>query len=421
MKIRPRKKRPTSPGVPTVQTRMDLINLLIRKRGYRRYLEIGCFADQCFREIAVEHKVGVDPCSGGTVRMTSDAYFAEAIERGERFDIVFIDGLHHHDQVYRDVINALEVLTPGGAILMHDCLPPDRYHETAADGNIQFCGTCWRAFVMFRQRPDLDAITANFDYGVGLIRKVPNPLPITIGKTMDQLTYDDFLANRQAWMRPQDPMVFQIIAGRPWGSSVPPSIAVLVIGKSDEEIAWFKEQSPHVEEEARFVYVSNPGRRHGATAAIANPFIDSATEDVVAVIHADTTFAPGSLKKFASMASEGPYLVGIVGRREQTPGEPFSGYVWCNDGGGEVSTLDSSSVFFRRDLGLRFDGVTFPDFHCVVEDLCLQARAKGVRSVVGDAKASHLGSATEPTWNAEFYKYRDRLLQKYPGQQIFTV
>src|SRR4029450_4170269 len=86
MKIRPRKKRPTSPGVPTVQTRMDLINLLIRNRGYRGYLEIGCFADQCFREIAVEHKVGVDPCSGGTVRMTSDAYFAEAIERRERFD-----------------------------------------------------------------------------------------------------------------------------------------------------------------------------------------------------------------------------------------------------------------------------------------------------------------------------------------------
>jgi len=36
---------------PTMTKRWDLINLLIRKRGYKRYLEIGCFGDDCFREI----------------------------------------------------------------------------------------------------------------------------------------------------------------------------------------------------------------------------------------------------------------------------------------------------------------------------------------------------------------------------------
>jgi hypothetical protein len=271
---------------------------------------------------------------------------------------------------------------------------------------------------MMRERPDLDAIVGDFDYGVGLIRKVSNPLPITIGKTMDELTYADFVQNRALWMRPQPPFVFDMIAARPWG---PLSIAVLVIGKSDEEIEDFKRKSPHVEQEARMVYVSNPGRKFGGTAAIANPFLDAATEDVVAIVHADTTFAPKALGVFAKAAVDRNCLTGIVGRTALTPGEPFSGYVWCTDKGGSVSTLDSSSVFFQRSLGLRFDGQVFNDFHCVVEDLCLQARAKGVQSYVPRADASHLGTATEPTWNDNFWRYRQKLLDKYPGAEIFTI
>jgi hypothetical protein len=412
--------QPIAGPLPT-RDKMDhiqLINLFIRKRGYKRYLEIGCFADTCFNQIQADVKVGVDPASGGTVRMTSDEYFAQAIAEGTKFDLIFIDGLHHHDQVYRDIINALECLAPGGCIMMHDCLPPDRNHETAENGEVQFCGTCWRAFAMIRERTDLDAITGDFDYGVGLIRRVPNPLPIKIGKTMDELTYADFTANREAWMRPLDPMVFDIIADRPWG---PPSLALMVIGKSDEEIEAFKAGSPHVEQEARVVYVSNPGRRHGATAAIANPFIEAATEDVVAIVHADTAFAPGALGVFSAAAVDHNCLTGIVGRVEYVDGDPGMGYTWCTGAGGVVSTLDSCSVFMRRSLGLRFDGATFDDFHCVVEDLCLQARALGVRAYVPPAAASHVGTATEATWNDSFWRYRQKLLDKYPGQVIHTV
>ena len=191
--------------------RIQLINLLIEKRGYKRYLEIGCLTDECFSQIRAETKVGVDPVSGGTVRKTSDAFFADAIEAGERFDIIFIDGLHHHDQVYRDVENSLACLSSGGAIVMHDCLPPDRNYETSA-----FCWTVWRAFVQFRKRPDLDAIVGDFDFGCGLIRKVTNPLPLKLDKGMDELSYDDFLANRQTWMRPASPAVLQALVEQGW-------------------------------------------------------------------------------------------------------------------------------------------------------------------------------------------------------------
>lgn len=398
--------------------RIQLINLFITKRGYKRYLEIGCFEDHCFRQINAEVKVGVDPVSGGTVRATSDEFFKGAIERQEKFDIIFIDGLHHHDQVYRDVENSLACLADGGAILMHDCLPPDRNHETAASGEIQLCGTVWRAFVKFRERPDLDAIVADCDYGVGLIRKVPNPLPLAPTKPMDALTYDDFVAHRAEWMRPVHPTVFAIVADRPWH---PLQIAVLVIGKNDEDIATFKAKNPHVENEARMVYVSNPGRKLGGTAAIANPFLDAATEDVVGVVHADTVFGEGSLRVFARAAVDHNAVVGIVGRKQPDPDQPFSGYVWCSEGGGYVSTLDSCSLFFRRSLGFRYDGATFDDFHCVSEDICLQAASRGIPSFVPSANASHLGGGGNADWDQQFWAYRAKLVQKYPGITFHTI
>ena len=51
--------------------------------------------------------------------MTSDEFFEL---NNEKFDFVFVDGLEH-DQVRRDVENALRCLNPGGYIALHDMLP----------------------------------------------------------------------------------------------------------------------------------------------------------------------------------------------------------------------------------------------------------------------------------------------------------
>jgi hypothetical protein len=401
-----------------IENRIDVINLLIEKRGYRRYLEIGCWEDNAFANIIAAEKVGVDPVEGGTVRQSSDEFFERAIADGEKFDVIFIDGDHHHDQVFRDVENSLLCLTNGGAVLMHDCLPPDRIYETKSPTRDVYYGTAWRAFVQFRTRPDLDAIVGDFDCGLALIRKVANAQPLVLDKTMDELTYDDFVAHRQEWMRPVDPIVFQILADRHWG---PISIALLVIGKSDEEIQWFREHSPHVEEEARVVLVANPGMKYGGTAAIANPFLETATEDVVGIVHADTTFAAGALEVFAREAIERRCVTGIVGRRAPDPEDRFSGYTWCTDGGGFVSTLDSCSIFFQRKHGLRFDGATFDSFHCVVEDICLQAHRMNMRAFVPAVKAGHVGNGGAGAWNDQFWAYRAKLVAKYPDIIFHTI
>jgi predicted O-methyltransferase YrrM len=40
-----------------------------------------------------------------------------------KFDLIFLDGLHHATTVYQEVPAALEVLNPGGLILLHDFFP----------------------------------------------------------------------------------------------------------------------------------------------------------------------------------------------------------------------------------------------------------------------------------------------------------
>ncbi len=395
----------------------DVINALIQTHGYRRYLEIGCDLDACFNAIACDVKVGVDPVRGGNVRATSDSYFAT---RPEPFDIIFIDGDHRHPQVYRDIENSLAYLATGGTIVMHDCMPPALIYESPG-----FCGTVWRAFAKFRERVDLDGIVGEFDFGVGMIRLRPNPSPIVLPKSMDELTYKDLIVNRHAWMRPVSDVEMMAIAKGAKGSDASrPSVAVLVLGKSEEEVEQFKTRSPDALSEARFVFVANPGKKLGGYATIANAFLDECTEDVVGVVHADTGFGPGAIRGLVHAALDhGGQLVGIVGRANPCADDPdpWKSYVWGVGGGGAVSTLDSCSVFFPRALALRFDGATFDDFHCVVEDLCLQARARGIGSFVPPVQAGHIGGSGSDVWATAFNLYRDKLFKKWPKDTIYTV
>ena len=161
---------------------------MIDLHGYNRYLEVGCGNDDTFAEIICRTKVGVDSTSGGTLRMTSDEFFAQ---NDEKFDLIFIDGYHHHDQVFKDITNALAALTTRGMLVLHDCSPRNPYEEGP-----HRCYTAWRAFAQFRDHPRLDSMVCNFDYGVGLIMQRPNRSPFDVGLSMDELTFDDLVENR---------------------------------------------------------------------------------------------------------------------------------------------------------------------------------------------------------------------------------
>jgi SAM-dependent methyltransferase len=148
--------------------RTTVVNKLISMDGSDNYLEIGCAENLLFDTVAAAHKVGVDPAQGGTHRMTSDAFFAA---NRERFDVVFIDGLHVYDQVRRDVANALGVVRPGGWIALHDMFPRDWIEENVPQiSTSRWTGDPWKVAFELALSPDVDFRLVAIDHGVGIVR-----------------------------------------------------------------------------------------------------------------------------------------------------------------------------------------------------------------------------------------------------------
>ena len=174
--------------------RRDFLRFLVETHGYNKYLEVGVLGEHLtFEHVPAPFKVGVDPVSGGTHRMTSDEFFAQ---NKENFDLIFVDACHHHENVFRDVSNALKCLRPGGTIALHDCFPPTEQYE-----RLEVCGTAWRAFSHFRQDTSLDGAVGNFDYGVGVILRRPNSLPIKLPRPFRDLTYPEMIDHKDTWAR----------------------------------------------------------------------------------------------------------------------------------------------------------------------------------------------------------------------------
>lgn len=165
--------------------RYDIINLLLRHTQARRYLEIGVRnpADN-FDRIQADFKVSVDPglevsLNQATFPLTSDDFFA-GLRSGklklahERFDVILIDGLHLAEQAYRDYLHAMELLSPDGFLVMHDCNPPtvfharENYHEEGPAGGF-WNGTTWKAFQRIRGETERKTVVVDTDWGVGVV------------------------------------------------------------------------------------------------------------------------------------------------------------------------------------------------------------------------------------------------------------
>ena len=101
------------------------------------YLEIGVQAGKTFRSLNFEHMDGVDPKflfdvnkTTGNGRhlyeVTSDEFFSQNLGV-EKYDLVFIDGLHTYDQTYRDFCNVCLRLHSRSIVIIDDVLPCDKY------------------------------------------------------------------------------------------------------------------------------------------------------------------------------------------------------------------------------------------------------------------------------------------------------
>ena len=208
--------------IPNKVTRIEVIQQAISRLRCRKYLEIGVRDGECFCSLTVAEKIGVDPVAPQPdvlaemrkpgvqyFSLTSDDFFQQAATQvlADGVDVVFIDGLHTYEQAYRDCSNALKYLTPGGLILLHDCLPrseveaqPARNNEDAMRilstvPNGVWVGDVWKAIVRLRsQHSDVQTCVLHSDHGIGLVHRAQNRSRLQLSlPQVEAMTYADLV------------------------------------------------------------------------------------------------------------------------------------------------------------------------------------------------------------------------------------
>jgi hypothetical protein len=153
--------------------RLEVLNRIAACRGFDSYLEIGVHnSSLVFDKVECDYKTGVDPdpkAVGVTHRMTSDQFFRD---NRSAFDLIFIDGCHDSVQVFRDILNAVTILNHSGVIVLHDCLPPDAWHQRPASeynpGEL-WTGDVWKAALRWFNVSNHLCRIVDCDYGCGFV------------------------------------------------------------------------------------------------------------------------------------------------------------------------------------------------------------------------------------------------------------
>jgi SAM-dependent methyltransferase len=190
----------------------DLINYFIEKLGYESYLEIGLGNSvkvmyESFNRIVCKNKIGIDPSKlysglnrSDTYNCTSDVFFEN---NEQKFDIIFVDGLHEYTQVKKDVDNALECLNKNGIIVMHDIGP---FNEAQIASTAS--GTAYKAWMdLVCNRNDLAFSAYFFDPSrfdgdvVGLVSRGKNTPVKLHNAEPDDRSYAVFDSNRSQLLK----------------------------------------------------------------------------------------------------------------------------------------------------------------------------------------------------------------------------
>jgi hypothetical protein len=211
--------------------RVQLLQNIINRIRSRHYMEIGIKNGDTFLKIRSRRKFAIDPNYRVSLknklksfldypwnlfnqyfRMPSNDFFLHHknafAARG--VNVIFIDGLHTYEQSLQDTINALDVLSENGVIILHDCNPKDSVSALPAgsaaladkqrqsDSVFEWCGDVWKTIVYLRaMRPDLNVRVFDCDFGLGVVYKGAPEKPLELTKEdIQDMTYKDLEANR---------------------------------------------------------------------------------------------------------------------------------------------------------------------------------------------------------------------------------
>ena len=168
------------------------VSNILKHKKYCNYLEIGCDDNFVFNSIGLplKFKTGVDPRKGGNYKIKSDKFFK--INK-KKFDVIFIDGLHHYDQCQRDVINALNCLNKNGFLFIHDLLPLDWKMELVPRIQGRWNGDVWKVGLELAKSKDLKFYIADMDSGVGFLQKTKDRFTYSKIDSLKNLRFIDYL------------------------------------------------------------------------------------------------------------------------------------------------------------------------------------------------------------------------------------
>lgn len=176
-----------------MQHHSELLNYLASLVDAKSYLEIGTFnREHNFNLINVADKMCVDPDPKADAIFcgTSDEYF-KFFRR--KFDILFIDGLHEHDQVRKDFENALRCLNDHGFIVLHDCNPYKEEITHYPRDSREWCGDVFKFAMTLGEYDGIDFCTVDFDYGCSVVWKEATKK----GKKINAVpSWETFVANK---------------------------------------------------------------------------------------------------------------------------------------------------------------------------------------------------------------------------------
>jgi nucleoside phosphorylase len=184
----------------------DLINNYLSKKEDKKYLEIGVWFGGTFSQINADIKDSVDPDETKNPKfpVTSDEFFQKhAPNLKYKYDVIFIDGLHHTEQVDKDIYNSLKYLNEDGVIILHDCNPISEMRQRVpADFDIWehgWNGDVWKSIYKFRKNNShlkYKTFVIDSDEGLGVI--IPNQIgkPLTVIDN-PELTYEFLDDNRK--------------------------------------------------------------------------------------------------------------------------------------------------------------------------------------------------------------------------------
>lgn len=170
-----------------MKLKYEVVNAISRRFGYTSYLEI-CTPltgftyslvdrEQLTRRMRLMYACPPDYADGEPIDLRTEAESGESLlsglmQAGRRFDLVFIDPAHSYANSICDLTFGLQLIRPGGTVVVHDCNPGNSALAQPDFRAGNWCGLTYAAFLdLVLGSKRLSYITVNTDFGCGIMSK----------------------------------------------------------------------------------------------------------------------------------------------------------------------------------------------------------------------------------------------------------